>query len=176
MRIRWWHSIRWRLAIGSMLVALLATVLLASAAILAIIHYYSIDQSYRIANFASDGAQHIGVRYSATTGVVRAAADVFPNALEQSYQGEQYLIVVLNHRSVPVYPRLGPGKNALNTFVVALADPTFHRTDFTGLHSAIMNSQHGVTSNGQLGSGSLIWLPRPFVVQPIYAGGQSGNP
>lgn len=176
MRIRWWHSIRWRLAIGSMLVALLATVLLASAAILAIIHYYGIDQSYRIANFASDGAQRIGVRYSATTGVVRAVADVFPNALEQSYQGEQYLIVVLNHRSVPVYPRLGPGKNALNTFVVALADPTFHRTDFAGLHSAIMNSQHGVTSNGQLGSGSLIWLPRPFVVQPIYAGGQSGNP
>ena len=176
MRIRWWHSIRWRLAIGSMLVALLATVLLASAVILAIIHYYSIDQSYRIANFASDGAQRIGARYSATTGVVRAAADVFPNALEQSYQGEQYLIVVLNHRSVPVYPRLGPGKNVLNTFVVALADPTLHRTDFAELRSAIVSSQHGVTSNGQLGSGSLTWLPRPFVVQPIYVGGRSGNP
>lgn len=176
MRIRWWHSIRWRLAIGSTLVAMLATVLLALAVILAIIHYYSIDQSNRLANFAADSAQRIGTRYTDTGLLVRASAENFPNSLEQSYQGEQYLIVVLNHRSVPVYPHLGKSQNTFTTFEVALADPTLHRADFAGLRSAIVSSQQGVTSSGQLGSGSLLWLPRPFVVQPIFVTGQSGSP
>ena len=176
MRIRWWHSIRWRLAIGSMLVALLATLLLASAVILAIIHYYSIDQNTRLANFATDSAQRIGMRYADTHILIRASAENFPNTLEQSYQGEQYLIVVLNHRNVPVYPHLGKNLNTFTSFELALADPTLQRTDFAGLRSAIATSQQGVTSSGQLGSGSVIWLPRPFVVQPIYDGGQSSSP
>lgn len=175
MRIRWWHSIRWRLAIGSMLVALLATVLLALAVILAIIHYYSIDENNRLASFASDSAQRIGARFVDTKSLVRASAEVFPNALEQSYQGEQYLIVVVNHRNAPIYPHLNKSQNTFTTFEVALADPTLHQSDFAGLRSAIVNSQRGVTSTGELGSGSLIWLPRPFVVQPIFLNGQSGN-
>ena len=175
MRIRWWHSIRWRLAIGSMLVALLATVLLALAVILAIIHYYSIDENTRLASFASDSAQRIGARFVDTKSLVRASAEVFPNALEQSYQGEQYLIVVVNHRNAPIYPHLNKSQNTFTTFEVALADPTLHQSDFAGLRSAIVNSQRGVTSTGELGSGSLIWLPRPFVVQPIFLNGQSGN-
>jgi len=155
---------------------MLATVLLALAVILAIIHYYSIDQNNRLANFAADSAQRIGTRYADTGLLIRSAAENFPNSLEQSYQGEQYLIVVLNHRSAPVYPRLGKSQNTFTTFEVALADPTLHRADFAGLRSAIVNSQQGVTSSGQLGSGSLLWLPRPFVVQPIFATGQSGSP
>lgn len=175
MRIGWWHSIRWRLAIGSMLVALLATVLLALAVILAIIHYYSIDENNRLTNFAADGAQRIGARYADTNNLTRASSEVFPNALEQSYQGEQYLIVVLNHRNVPIYPRFGKTQNTLTSFAVALADPTLHQSDFAGLRSAIATSQHGITSTGELGSKSLVWLPRPFVVQPIFLNGQSGN-
>ncbi len=44
MRVRWWQSIRWRLALGSMLVALIATALLTLAVIIAINYYYGADE------------------------------------------------------------------------------------------------------------------------------------
>lgn len=174
MRIRWWQSIRWRLALGSMLVVMLATILLALTVIFAIVHYYSLDQNNRLSSFAGDSAQRIGEGYLQSYSLGRASASAFPKALEHSYQGEQYLFVVLNRRSQPVYPRFGVGQNTLTAFAVALADPTLHKGDFMGLRSAIAASQQGVTSTGQLGSGSPLWLPRPFVVQPIFVGGQ-GN-
>src|SRR5712692_2668380 len=177
MRIHWWQSIRWRLALGSTLVAMLATTLLALSAILAIIHYYTIDQNNRLASFASDSAQRIGVNFAQTPiqtqtqtpnlALVRASANVFHNVLEQSYQGEQYLLIVFNHHSVPIYPHFGKTQNTLTAFEVALADPTLNKGDFVGLRSAIVNSQQGGTSTGQLGSSSPLWLPRPFEVQPI---------
>src|SRR5947209_157614 len=78
--IRWWQSIRWRLAVGSIVVVLLATVLLAFAAIVAIIHYYSIDQSTRLANFASRSALRIGLNYGASNNNLAAAATrAFPS-------------------------------------------------------------------------------------------------
>ena len=172
MRIRWWQSIRWRLALGSILLVMLATVLLALSAITAIAHYYSIDQNNRLAIFAEDRAQRIGENYTQGISLIRASAKTFPNVLEHSYQGEQYLVVVLYHHNQPVYPRFGPSQNTFTAFALALADPTLHRGEFVGLRSAIVNSQQGVTFTGQLGSGSPVWLPRPFVVQPIFAVGR----
>ncbi len=86
-RIRQWQSIRWRLAVGSIVVALLATVLLAFAAIVAIIHYYSIAESTRLANFASESAQRIGLNYkSSNNNLADAATSTFPShTFEQSY-------------------------------------------------------------------------------------------
>ena len=124
MRIRWWQSIRWRLALGSMLVVMLAIVLLALSVISAIVHYYSIDQNNRLTSFASDSAQRIGESYSRSFSLGLASARSFPNVLEHSYQGEQYLLVVLNHRNQPVYPHFGLRQNTFAAFVVALADPT----------------------------------------------------
>ena len=176
MRIHWWQSIRWRLALGSMLVVMLAIVLLAFSVISAIVHYYSIDQNNRLASFASDSAQRIGESYSQSFSLAGASARSFSNVLEHSYQGEQYLLVVLNHRNQPVYPHFGLRQNTFAAFVVALADPTLHQGDFVGLRSAIISSQQGVISTGQLGSGRPLWLPRPFVVQPIFAGGHDNGP
>ncbi|TMB75702.1 MAG: cell wall metabolism sensor histidine kinase WalK [Chloroflexi bacterium] len=173
MRIRWWQSIRWRLALGSMLVVMLATVLLALTVIFAIVHYYSIDQNNRLTNFAADSAQRIGENYSRRLGLARASDKTFHNGLEQSYQGEQFLLVVLNHRNQPVFPRLGLARNTLTAFAVALADPTLRQSDFAGLRSAIVSSQQGNTATGQLGSGGPHLVPRPFVVQPIFVGGQN---
>ena len=51
MRIRWWQSIRWRLALGFMLVALLATALLALVVTLTIDYYYGVDQSMQLTSF-----------------------------------------------------------------------------------------------------------------------------
>ena len=173
MRIRWWQSIRWRLALGSMLVVMLATVLLALTVIYAIVHYYSIDQNNRLTNFAADSAQRIGENYSHRLGLARASDKTFHNGLEQSYQGEQFLLVVLNHRNQPVFPHLGLARNTLTTFAVALADPMLRQSDFAGLRSAIVSSQQGNTATGQLGSGGPHLVPRPFVVQPIFVGGQN---
>ena len=173
MQIRWWQSIRWRLALGSMLVVMLATVLLALTVIFAIVHYYSIDQNNRLTNFAADSAQRIGENYSRRLGLARASDKTFHNGLEQSYQGEQFLLVVLNHRNQPVFPRLGLARNTLTAFAVALADPTLRQSDFAGLRSAIVSSQQGDTATGQLGSGGPHLVPRPFVVQPIFMGGQN---
>src|SRR5947209_20233550 len=93
-RIRWWQSIRWRLALASIVVALLATSLLAFAAIVAIVHYYSIDQRTRLTNFASESAQRIGFSYGQNNAnLALAAANTFHSrAFEQSYQGEQYFL------------------------------------------------------------------------------------
>src|SRR5947209_1097444 len=105
MRKRWWKSIRWRLAFGSMYVVIVATLLLALAVIVAIVYYYSVDESSRLANFASESAQRISENYRESHIFVRAVASTFPNVLEQNYEGDQYLVVVLNHRSQIVYPR-----------------------------------------------------------------------
>ncbi len=64
MRIRWWQSIRWRLAIGFMLVALLATALLALVVTITIDYYYGVDQTTRLTTFASTNAQRIGQNYT----------------------------------------------------------------------------------------------------------------
>src|SRR6266516_4349735 len=153
-RIRWWQSISWRLALGSMSLALLATVLLALSVIFAIIHYYSIDQRTRLSDFASDSARRIGLNYTHSSNLFRASANTFSNTLEQNYHGEQYLLIVLNHHNPPqpAYPRFGAAGNTLTEFYIALADPTLrNKSSFTSLRSAIVSSEQGVTSTGELG-------------------------
>ena len=100
MRIRWWQSIRWRLALGSMLVALLATVLLTLSVILAIVYYYGVDQRQRLTSLAADKAQSIGESYTqSNNNLYQAATNTLPHGLIQSFQGEQYLLIVINHRN-----------------------------------------------------------------------------
>src|SRR2546428_11386303 len=107
MRIHWWQSIRWQLALGSMLVVMLAIVLLAFSVISAIVHYYSIDHNNRLASFASDRAQRIGESYSQSFSPAGPSARSFSKVLEHSYQGAQYLPSLINHRDQTVYPHFG---------------------------------------------------------------------
>src|SRR5579859_4185666 len=95
-RTHWRHSIRWRLALGSILVSLLATALLALSVILAIVYYYNVDESDRLNSFAASTAQRVGVGFAQDYNLNKATAAIFPNYLEQNYQGEQYLFVILN--------------------------------------------------------------------------------
>src|SRR5438093_11882429 len=111
MRIHWWQSIRWRLALGSMLVVMLAIVLLAFSVISAIVHYYSIDENNRLASFASDSAQPIGESYSQRFSLTSAAARSLSTVFAHRYQSAQYLLVVLNHRNHPVYSHFGLGRD-----------------------------------------------------------------
>ncbi len=178
-RTRWWQSIRWRLALGSILLSLLATALLALSVILAMVYYYGVDQTNRLNNFAAGNAQRVGEAYVNDRSLFKASALVFPNYLEQNYQGEQYLMVVLNHNRPAqiVYPHLGQqptSRSTLAAFAIALADPSLKSADYVGLHSAIVSGQQGVVSSGSLGAGG-VSLPRPYVVYPIFTGGQSSN-
>src|SRR6266566_3303403 len=178
-RIRQWQSIRWRLAVGSIVVALLATVLLAFAAIVAIIHYYSIAESTRLANFASESAQRIGLNYeSSNNNLAAAATSTFPSrTFEQSYQGEQYRLIVFNHLYQPVYPEAGTVKSAFTGFYTA---PTNHhlrnKSSASSVHNAIMRGERGIPTSGEFGSGGPSSYLRPFIVQPIFGNGQSNAP
>ncbi len=177
--VRWWQSIRWRLTLGSIVVALLATVLLAFAAIVAIVHYYSIDQSARLANFASESAQRIGLNYGPSNNNLAAAAtSTFPSrTFAQSYQGEQYFLIVFNHRYLPVYPHGGTAKNAFTAFYVALSDPNLRtKGSLASIRNAIIRGERGTPTLGELGSGGPTSALRPFIVQPIFENGQSSAP
>src|SRR5713101_5204051 len=177
MRIRWWQSIRWRLALGSMLVALLATVLLTLSVILAIVYYYGVDQRQRLTSLAADKAQSIGESYTqSNNNLYQAATNTLPHGLVQSFQGEQYLLIVLNHRNQTIYPHYPTLGSVVRAFIVALDDPSLQRSDFSGLSSAIRNGQLGISSVGNIGQGAPGIIPRPFVVQPIFLGGQSNAP
>ncbi len=177
MRIRWWQSIRWRLALGSMLVALLATVLLTLSVILAIVYYYGVDQRQRLSSLAADKAQSIGESYTqSNNNLYQAATNTLPHGLAQSFQGEQYLLIVLNHRNQTIYPHYPTLQSVVRAFIVALDDPSLQRSDFSGLSSAIRNGQQGISSVGNIGQGAPGIIPRPFVVQPIFLGGQSNAP
>jgi signal transduction histidine kinase len=175
MRIRWWQSIRWRLALGSILVSLFATALLALAVILAITYYYGVDQNTRLDSFASDSAQDIGLNFEQHPILATAAKNIFPNGLAQSYQGEQYLLIVLNHKNQVVYPRLGTNRNAFAVFGIALADPNFRKGSLAALHPAILSGQSGQPYTGQLGSSGPVALRRPYIVQPIFKGGNRNS-
>lgn len=176
-RTRWRHSIRWRLALGSILVSLLATALLALSVILAIIYYYNVDQSNRLNSFASSTAQRVGVGFVQDHNLNKATAAMFPNYLEQNYQGEQYLFVILNRRGQVAYPRVGSAttQSTFTAFAIALADPGLRSGDLAGMRSAIASGEHGVVSSGELGGGP-VTLSRPYVVYPIFFAGQRSNP
>ena len=177
MRTRWWQSIRWRLALGSMLVALLATGLLALSAILAISYYYGVDQSQRLAGLAIDKAQSIGANYPQSNNLTLAAKNTLPpGGLIRSFVGEQYVLVVINLQGRFIYPPFKTNSTARAQFYKALADPTLHTGDFTSLRASIRLGLQGTSSTGTLGSGSSNLFPRPFVVQPIVSGGQGNAP
>src|SRR5215471_11063697 len=94
--IRWWQSIRWRLALGSMLVVLAAITLLALTAILSFAYYYSVDQIDRLNNISSDSAQQIGIDYVTSHNLHDAAVASLPTILgkTQRTQNEGYLAIV----------------------------------------------------------------------------------
>ncbi len=176
MRTRWWQSIRWRLATGSMLVALLATALLALTSILAIVYYYSIDERDRLNGVATDRAERIGANYTTWKGLPRAINGVLPpNQLMQSSSTEHYLLVVFNRAGAIVYPkvtqRTGVKPGTIAYYLLNLADPSIQQGGYQKIHQAIVDGMHGTPTVSQLDDTSFI--SPPFIVQPIFDGGVS---
>jgi signal transduction histidine kinase len=194
MRIRWWQSIRWRLALGSVLVSLVATSLLTLAALFAIVHFYTIDQQGRLESAAASTAQMIGERYEqndnttlpSSNKLAQAAKSVYPfSALTAAtgtvrIQGDDYLLFVFNHQNKPVFPL--PGKltsktqaqSLLRRLVNGLQRPT-GQNEVSHLRDAVFQAQEGTTVSGEIGTPYLGVLPRDFTVEPIKVAGQ-GTP
>src|SRR5437660_1966550 len=150
MRIRWWQSIRWRLALGFMLVALLATALLALVVTLTIDYYYGVDQSMQLTSFAFANAQSIGVRYTRNANLATASANTL-DAFVKNSQGENYIMVVFNHANQPVYPRFVIGRANFAAILIASADPVLRKVDSAGVHSAVLKGQQGVSTIAEIG-------------------------
>jgi len=180
VRVRWWQSIRWRFALVSMLLVLLATALLAVSMIATINYYYGVDVSQRLTNIAENTAQHIGVSYEQNGSLTTAVDNVLPSTPSLNAQNQDYLLLVINlTRPVRlIYPHYknantGPGFTAL---LLALADPSVQQGDFTKISKAVVNARsYGQQTIVNIGSDTPGTTPRPAVVQPIFDGGQSGN-
>jgi signal transduction histidine kinase len=179
-RVHWWQSIRWRFALVSMLLVLLATALLAASMIVAINYYYGADLSQRMTNIANNTAQRIGVSYTQNGSLTTAVNSVLPATPSQNAQNQEYLLLVIN-TTRPfrlIYPRYGnassgPGFTAL---LLALADPSVQKGDFARISKAVTDARrYGQQTVVNLGSSTPGSTPRPAVVQPIFDGGQSSN-
>jgi signal transduction histidine kinase len=178
MRTRWWQSIRWRLALGSMLVALLATVLLASIILIIINVSYGGDQRQQLINLASSTAGVVGRNYAHTNNLLLAAQEAVPGLSTQRATGEEYLQLVYNTHSPSqlIYPRGGKSKPLTTQFAVALTVPSVQSGDFVKIALAIRQAHSGITTTDEIGAHGPASPGRPFVVEPIFDDAQSSNP
>src|SRR6266581_2651047 len=168
MRIPWWQSIRWRLALGSMLVALLAVTLLALAAIFSVTYYYSVEQRASLDSLAAESAQQIGANYPSSKDLSQAAALAFSTlARTQPNQNQGYAAIVLNRFYDRVYPLPIAGPQRA---LAGLPKATQSR-----VRLAAIKAQQGIATDDDL-SGGLVASLRPFVAEPIHEGGQSSAP
>jgi len=195
MRMRWWQSIRWRLALGSMLIVLLATTLIALTSIAAISYYYGNDQQVGLQKLASNDAQTISEKYGPHFTLAHAAKDLNSAATNTftrritcgvgticSSQGEEYLVAVYGLRGQPLYPVRPNCNNALSLQItkfmcsVAPNRPLSPNNGYAKIHNGIIQAlRQGTVTTGEVGP-SAIGLPsRPFIVQPITINDQSGT-
>jgi signal transduction histidine kinase len=180
VRVRWWQSIRWRFALVSIMIALLATALLAVIMLVAINYYYGVDLRQRLTVIADTTAQRIGVNYAQYGSLPKAVNSVLPNTPSQNSQNSDYLLIIFNTTTRPsqlIYPRLGVQRRGANfaALLLAITDPSVQRGDSAKIITALTNARNGVSTVDDIGTRSPGSAPRPFVVQPIFYGGQSGN-
>lgn len=178
MRVHWWQSIRWRLALGSMLVALLATVLLAALMIITVTVSYGGAQRQQLTDLADNTASRIGKNFVHTANLFQASLETVPGLATRNSAGEQYLQLVYSpdRPSKLIYPRGNNGKVLPPQLLVAATDPTLQRGDYAKIILAINSAHNGVATSGEIGSRAPGGSSRPFVVQPIFVGGYNSNP
>src|SRR5215470_11660944 len=112
MRIHWWQSIRWRLAIVSSLLVLLATSVLALAAILVTGYSYGADQQRIQANVVQQLANRNQTNLANAIvtqeqsgnkiDLAKVASGVIQDSSPSSDQ--QFIVLVFRSGGMPVYP------------------------------------------------------------------------
>src|SRR5690242_20926799 len=105
MQVPWWRSIRWRLALGSILVSLLATTLLAITVLIAVNYYYGVDLRQRLTTFASETASRLGASYAQNGNLPKAINSVLPKISGSSTPDETFLVLIFNKNRQLLYPQ-----------------------------------------------------------------------
>src|SRR5690242_18978461 len=100
MRKRWWQSIRRRLALGSVLLILLTTGLLAFTAMLVAYFSYDIDRTREMDRMASDMARQVSLDLPQFKTLPAASRDILTATSTRGV----YLPIVVNSASKLVYP------------------------------------------------------------------------
>ncbi|MBA2397079.1 MAG: HAMP domain-containing histidine kinase [Ktedonobacteraceae bacterium] len=186
MRTHWWQNIRWRLALASVAVVVLATAIMALSSILAIAHYYSNEQQQNLKQSAYDNAQRIGAHYRSDQNFANAIAGAFPlrsanRALANTglIRGSQenYLFLVFNLKDRRVYPSVKQVEANNQKFwdgVLANVHQAIvlHKNtgDGASLYAALLQANRGIETTGNIGPGYLRLFPRPFIAEPIKSG------
>ncbi|GER84975.1 hypothetical protein KTAU_36110 [Thermogemmatispora aurantia] len=178
MRMHWWHSIRWRLALGSMLVALLATALLALIILLSVAYFYGLDQRQQLTDLASGSARRIGSDMLAHQRTLAGASSDVLAPIVRGSQGQDSLVIVYAYlpraatHLQPVYPALIRGRPTLATVLLASTDPDL-KINYARVRAALTQGTHGQQTVANIGDGGPPGSARPFVVTPIFYGGDS---
>jgi len=196
MRMRWWQSIRWRLALGSMLVVLLATTILAISTIFAIAYYYNTEQTRNLHELAANTAQRTGEQYTTiklapatssqhTSRLLSSLTSTFRfyhqsvinNTLLRSRSGEEYQFLVFNARGRAV----SPASRYISTIPILprIVNATMQGCnvpsgDVQKVCQAILQAEADHSTTNQIGQNP--FLPRPFTVEPITMDGTRNTP
>ncbi len=191
MRMHWWQSIRWRLALGSVAVVILATIVMALSAILAIAYYYGSEQQHSLAASANTNAQSLSENYAKGGTFASAINGTFPTrstsrALATSgtvrdSHGEVYLFLVFNQRDHLVFPTASQlathNLTAWGALINSLRRNALNGNAGTGtMRAAVLQAQKGITTSGEIGPRYLGLFPRPFIAAPIRSGTQTNAP
>lgn len=171
----WWQSIRWRLALGSMLVALLATFLLAGIILFIINISYGGDQRQQLTTLANGAAYRIGKNFAHTTNLYQASQEAVPGLNAPKPTDEEYLQLVFNtdRPARLIYPRGSKGQTLPTQLLVAATDPSVRNGDFVKISLAIRAAHNGLSTTDTIGAHGPGSSARPFVVEPIFANAQS---
>lgn len=176
-RARWWQSIRWRLALGSTLVALVATVLLASIILLIINVSYGGNQRQELISLANDTAYRVGKSYVETKNLYQSSQDTVPGLTTQSATGEQYLQLVYGpgRGFNLIYPRVSKSQILPRALIVLAADPALGDKDYAKLLQDISAARTGQTIVDEIDPHGPGDASRPYAVVPIRSNAESAS-
>src|SRR5579885_2849414 len=174
-KMHWWQSIRWQLALGSVLLVFLVTFLLAVIILLTVVYNYGSDQRTQLSDLGENFAQRLGEVFAQNGGnLALASRSVLPETSASNAQGENYLVIVLNRRGQSVYPVAG--RPALAAVLLAGADPSLKHSDLSRVTQALAVGERGTTTEAEIGASGPASAPRPFLVLTIHWNGQNTLP
>ncbi|GCE19418.1 sensor histidine kinase [Dictyobacter kobayashii] len=201
MRVPWWQNIRWRLALSSMIVALLSAGLLALTAILVIGYYYNVDQQSRLSALAQGKAQSVSIVYEHNRALVEenggvgasarlkkavsTPATAFATSIKevsnvahrQSDQDTEHLYLFLTPQGRLVSPS---GITRGSAFAVIqsllnISDTAHLSADQTTLKNAVVSALKGYGKGGVFGRQTPVDNSLPFFVEPIEVSDHASN-
>ncbi|MBO0781207.1 MAG: HAMP domain-containing histidine kinase [Ktedonobacteraceae bacterium] len=177
--MHWWQSIRWRLVLGSVVLSLLATSLLALTAILAVFYYYGVDQKARMRTLAGDRVSSISINYSRNNhNISKAVIDELPTTPNAQKEQGEFLIIVQARVMVQgkqqmrvIYPLNNNKENQPDMLgllsLLRLNDEALHKSDLLHLSEAIQKGWHGKPTEGEFARSGPFGFALPYYVLPV---------